>query len=87
MSSHPLLEKVTGERRLGSSVQLIAEFVMLMLNFGALVWFAAVISTQLADVRATVTPLVSQTNANTIAIAVINARIDAGRLDLDEKKR
>jgi len=71
-----MLERVTGERRIGASVQLLASLVALMLNFGALIWFAATVSAQLTDVRTSLGPLVTQGNANAIAVAVLNVRMD-----------
>jgi len=89
MSAHHVVERLTGERRLGASIQLLASLVALMLNFGALIWFAATITAQLADVRKTVEPLVTQANANAIAVAILNVRADnqALRTDAIEKRR
>lgn len=76
MSSHPFHERLTGERRIGASIQLLASLVALMLNFGALIWFAATVTAHLDELTRTVGPLIPQTSANTIAIAILRAEHD-----------
>ena len=73
------LERLTGERRIGASIQLIGSLLALILNFGALIWFAATVNAHIDELTRTVAPLVPQTTANTIAIAILNAERDEDR--------
>lgn len=83
MNEHPVLERLTGERRLGASIQLIGSLVALMLNFGGMIWFAATITAHQDEVQRTVAPLVTQANATAIAVAILQVRADNATVRLD----